>query len=168
MDGPTNRDRERRLNDADLEVLRSVGVHVEIDPADAEASRARHETEAAECFRQMRSAALSLEEFGAAAGIPVADVSRLVRGGSLWVLEGEAGPLVPSWALHEGRPLPGLGELARFIPRDMHPVVVDRWMHTENPDLVVDGSPVSVLEWLRAGRSPGAFATALGDWRGVT
>ena len=37
------------------------------------------------------------------------------------------------------------------IPTDMHPLAVARLLTTAQPDLVVDGQPVSPLQWLRDG-----------------
>jgi hypothetical protein len=163
MGGRTGRGPEVELSDADRDVLRAVGVRVDIDEAEALEAAARHRDQLVDALQEMRSAALTLEDFGAVAGIPVGDVRELISNGDLWVFQGDAAPLVPGWAVHSGRPLDGVDELAHRIRPGMHPVAVDRWMHTENPDLVVDGSPVSVLEWLRAGGSPSAAGAAMGD-----
>lgn len=57
-----------------------------------------------------------------------------------------------------GRDLPGLGTVLAALDPDLHPLSVTRWFLHPDPDLVVDGAPVSPRDWLRQGRDPRAVA----------
>lgn len=71
--------------------------------------------------------------------------------GKSWVL--------PHWQFSsEGQLIPGVDELAAALPPDLHPVAAWRWFTLPNPDLILDGNPVSPAEWLLSGGDPGIVA----------
>lgn len=49
------------------------------------------------------------------------------------------------------RQIPGLAVVFQALPQDLHPLAVQGFMLTPQPDLVLDGVPVSPLVWLRGG-----------------
>jgi excisionase family DNA binding protein len=67
---------------------------------------------------------------------------------------------LPLFQFADGQELPGWGEVARKLPRDIAPVAVERWLMLPNPDLVTgaDEAPVSPRAWLREGRPAKAVA----------
>ncbi|MGH2459197.1 MAG: DNA-binding protein [Chloroflexota bacterium] len=60
---------------------------------------------------------------------------------------------LPRFQFEHGQLVPHLGFVFARLRTGLHPVGVWRWFTTANPDLVVgeDETPVSPLEWLRAG-----------------
>lgn len=58
--------------------------------------------------------------------------------------------------------IPGLDQVLRVLPVNLHPVAVHRWLTTANPDLPDDDgdeTPLSPLDWLRTGRDPAVVAS---------
>lgn len=45
--------------------------------------------------------------------------------------------------------VPGLRQLLEFVPADWHPLSVRGFLRTPHPDITIDGSPATPLEWLR-------------------
>jgi hypothetical protein len=65
----------------------------------------------------------------------------------------------PRWQLdQDGRPIPGIASVTAALPAGVHPVAVQRFMITPNPDLEIDDAIVSPLDWLRTGGDPGPVA----------
>jgi hypothetical protein len=60
---------------------------------------------------------------------------------------------LPRFQFADGQLIPNVGAVFVRLRDGLHPVGVWRWFTTANPDLVVgeDETPVSPLEWLRAG-----------------
>ncbi len=62
---------------------------------------------------------------------------------------------VPKFQFIGRKPIPGMAEVLPALPRDLHPVEVQRWFSTPHPDLYLDPDerrPVAPLDWLRMGR----------------
>ena len=74
----------------------------------------------------------------------------------------QAGELGLSFQLRRRKLVPGLGAAVSALSPALHPVAVSRWFTTQNPDLVVDDSFVSPIDWLAAGGAPEAVATLAG------
>ncbi|HEV2953165.1 MAG TPA: hypothetical protein VG015_03640 [Candidatus Dormibacteraeota bacterium] len=53
-----------------------------------------------------------------------------------------------------GAEVPGLGEVLRRLPARVHPVELQSWLTSPDPDLEIAGLVVSPLDWLRAGHDP--------------
>lgn len=67
---------------------------------------------------------------------------------------------LPRFQFVEGQLVPHLGAVVSRLRAGLHPVGVWRWFMTANPDLVVgdDETPVSPLDWLKAGFDPAKVA----------
>lgn len=65
------------------------------------------------------------------------------------------------------RQVRGLADVFKVLPPDLHPVAVDGFLHTPQPDLV-EGSARTPLEWLRDGGDVDAVvhAAEAADWYG--
>jgi len=64
---------------------------------------------------------------------------------------------VPTFQFAGKKPVPGTGAVVAALPRDLHPVAVQRWLTTPHPDLRIDPEEersVAPLDWLRTGRAP--------------
>ena len=49
------------------------------------------------------------------------------------------------------RQVRGLAEVLKALPDDLHPVAVDGFLHTRQPELERDGHELTPLDWLREG-----------------
>lgn len=49
------------------------------------------------------------------------------------------------------REIAGLGRVLASLPAELHPVAVFSWLNRRDPDLRLDGEPVTPRDWLRAG-----------------
>ncbi|MBI2942251.1 MAG: DNA-binding protein [Chloroflexi bacterium] len=67
---------------------------------------------------------------------------------------------LPRFQFPDGCLVPNISVVFARLRDGLHPVGVWRWFTTANPDLPVgeDETPVSPLEWLRAGLDPGPVA----------
>jgi len=72
---------------------------------------------------------------------------------------------LPRFQFEGGRLVPNIGPVLARLRDGLHPVGVWRWFTTANPDLVVgeDETPVSPLEWLRAGFDAARVADLAGE-----
>lgn len=60
--------------------------------------------------------------------------------------------MLPHWQFTpEGQLIPGVDAVAAALASDLHPVAAWRWFTLPNPDLPVEGNPVSPAEWLLSG-----------------
>ncbi|ART68349.1 hypothetical protein BTO20_06945 [Mycobacterium dioxanotrophicus] len=66
------------------------------------------------------------------------------------------------------RQVRGLAEVFKSLPEDPHPVAVDGFLHTRQPELERDGHALAPLDWLREGGDvTNVIAAALAsDWYG--
>ncbi len=62
-----------------------------------------------------------------------------------------------------GGMIPGLDHVLAVLPKDLHPVAVQRWLTTPNPDLAIDDTPVSPLAWLQGGGASGPVVALAAD-----
>lgn len=65
---------------------------------------------------------------------------------------------LPTWQFVGGEVLPGLPEVLTAVPVDLHPLEVAGFMLTSQPELEVDGNPVSPRDWLLHGGNVSAVA----------
>lgn len=65
---------------------------------------------------------------------------------------------IPKFQFHGRRLVPGIERVLERLAPDLHPVAVHRWFTVPNPDLTVDDTPTSPLDWLRVGNPPEAVA----------
>jgi hypothetical protein len=49
------------------------------------------------------------------------------------------------------------------IPQDCHPLAVDGFFHTDQPELEVGGTVLSPLAWLQQGGDPSVVQALAGD-----
>jgi len=64
------------------------------------------------------------------------------------------------------RQVRGLSEVFKALPTDLHPVTVDGFLHTPQPELNRDGHEQTPLDWLRDGGDVDAVLAAVlaADW----
>jgi len=147
------------LSDSDIEVLTEIGVGA---PDNSSTQR----NKLARSFAALVSTSFTVEHLAEVIGVSPSRIrQRLNHDRTIWGFK--TGPRhqwrIPAWEVLDGRLLAGLEPLAKAIPLDMHPVAVERLVHTPNPDLVIDNEPVSVRDWLPAGNDAATPAAFVGD-----
>ncbi len=90
-------------------------------------------------------------------------VRQLLRGRALFGLTDGDAWRIPWFQFAGPRPVPGLDRVLVELPEAIHPVAVYRFLSLPNPDLEVDGVPVSPLTWLRTGADPRPVALIAAD-----
>jgi hypothetical protein len=157
FDGP--RPDASLLSDTEAALLDEVGVGA---PGDSSLQRQAF----AGSFAALVATSVTVDQLANAIAVTASRIrQRLNHDRTLWGFK--TGPRhqwrIPAWEILDGQLLPGIEELAKAIPTGLHPVAVDRLVHTPNPDLDIDGEPASALDWLAAGNDPTAAAAAIGD-----
>jgi hypothetical protein len=104
--------------------------------------------------------ALSTAEMAAALGVTEARVRQRLQKRTLFGVETRHGWRIPSFQLTADGELPGWSAVAPHLPAELSAAELLAWLTLPNADLVVgeDETPVSPLDWLRAGRGPRAVA----------
>jgi hypothetical protein len=118
--------------------------------------------------------AFTAEEVSSGLGISDSRVRQKRAAGELWAIADGQSWLFPlsQFDIDEktGRPVRqvrGLAQVFKALPADLHPVAVDGFLHTPQPDLY-HGRAQSPLDWLRDGGDVAAVVAAATtvDWYG--
>ncbi|MBI2930408.1 MAG: hypothetical protein HYY16_02045 [Planctomycetes bacterium] len=136
------------LTDAERRVLAKGGL------GRAKAPRRNPVQEAAEIYARMLREGLDVAETAAHLGIDPSRVrQRLtetpptlfgVKVGFEWRL--------PKFQFTRTGLVPGIDAVIARLPRDVHPVAVERWLMSPHPDLEAERGALSPLDWLKTGR----------------
>lgn len=146
----------------DLAFLREHGGVGDPDPARVRASRARTVAAATALVGESLTGAEVAERLG----VDPSRVRHMAADGALYVLRVGRQNRYPRWQFGpDGRPIPGLREVLDLLPADLHPLSVEGFMRTPQPEYELNGHATSAVEWLSAGGDPavvGAFARWVG------
>lgn len=96
-------------------------------------------------------------------GVDTSRVRQRIYARSLYAFKRGGGWLVPAFQLRRRKIVPGLDAAVSALSPALHPVAVSRWFTTPKPDLVIDDSTVSPIDWLAAGGVPGIVASLAGS-----
>ncbi len=80
---------------------------------------------------------------------------------TLFGVKVDAGWVIPAFQFDGARLLPGLARVVAELDPTLHPVAVQRWFLTPNPDLTIgdeEAEHLSPRDWLRGGFPPDAVA----------
>lgn len=140
-------------------------------PAEPGADVAAAATNAAR-MRELLSSAFLAYEVADGLSLNCSDVRRLRRERALWAINVGRLWLFPrsQFEIGHGRPLfqiAGLDRVLQALPATLHPLAVDRFLHTCQPDLHFH-APTTPLEWLRAEGDVGLAVdvAVTADWYG--
>jgi hypothetical protein len=140
------------IPEAEAEALREAGISLEgaqDDPAGAgqvAAGVAR--------FHRFRDEALTVSEAAGRLGVSAGRVRQLITAKSvISIPNDDGGHLLPAWQFVGNRVVPALDRLADVVVA-VHPLTFAGFMTRPDVDLVVDGEPVSPVQWLISGGDP--------------
>ena len=125
------------------------------DFAEDEQAYARVILEAAGHTARLLSTAYSASEVADLLGVSDSRVRQRRGDRTLWAIEDAGGWVFPALQFENvdgrRRQIRHLDQVLPAIPTDIHPLAVARLLSAAQSDLVVDGQPVSPLQWLRDG-----------------
>lgn len=130
----------------------------------AEASRASAANAAAQALTD--SSSLAAAEVAELLHLPLPAIERSAADKALYSYTADGIAVFPAWQFTDERDatIPSLWAVLQALPDNLHPQAVAGFFLTPQPDLVLNGSPVSAKVWLEAGGDPGiiiALAEAL-------
>lgn len=143
-----------QLPERDAQLLDAGGL------TNSPGSYARAVAKSAAAVAELRVTAASPSQVAAALKVSMARVRQLRGDRALWAIrEGAdrwAFPTLqfevdPRAAGVRTRQIPGLAAVFQTLPEDLHPLALQGFLLTPQPDLVLDGVPVPPLVWLRSG-----------------
>ncbi|MGC8464229.1 MAG: hypothetical protein ACP5P9_11255 [Acidimicrobiales bacterium] len=156
---PTSSDPGADWTQAEIDVLDAEGIDVESQPGSPDVIGAGYRR-----YLDILASGLSVAEVAARLNITGSRVRQLLGQRRLYGIRprGRAW-VIPSWQLAGDRLLPGVETVNQAIPQDCHPLAVDGFFHTNQPELEVGGATVSPLAWLQQGGDPSVVQALAGD-----
>lgn len=127
---------------------RHSGIHASA----AETAKASSANAAAAA--NMDSSSRSVQEVAHRLGLSPSAVRRYVSLRKLYAYTSMGRLIFPAWQFHDARneTIPSLADVLERIPTRSHPQTVSGFFLTPQPDLSLQGRPVSPKEWLEAGK----------------
>jgi len=105
----------------------------------------------------MDASSLTAAEVADRLHLPLPTIQSVAASGLLHSYQANGQTVFPAWQFNaEGTAvIPSLGDVLHALPADLHPQSVAGFFLTPQPDLVLNGSPVSAKAWLEAGGTSG-------------
>jgi hypothetical protein len=145
---------ERELADSELEVLRTEGV----DPAGGDAQAVGDSRLA---FLELLHRARTAKEASELLGVSQSRVRQRLGARGLYGVKVAGDWRLPAWQFVGGDVVPGLDRVLGRLSPDLHPLTVQGFMLTPQPELATAADDLSPLDWLIGGGDPEPVA-ALG------
>jgi hypothetical protein len=145
-------DPTRELTPEETAALRRGGV----DPAWHRDDATNPIVRTAAEYAALLASSLSVEQTASLLGIDSSRVRHRLADRTLYGIKDRGAWRLPAFQLAGQGVVPGLERALPRLPRDLHPLAVLGWLTRPNPDLYLDAdeTPVSPLDWLRAGHNP--------------
>jgi len=142
---------EAALTGAEAAVLRDGGFDLAAPP-EADGPLARGVAR----FASLIATSLSTAEAAERLRVNPSRIRQRLGEGSLYGFKLADDWKIPTFQFTDEGLVPGIGQVVRSLPNDLHPVAVATWFETPNPDLVdeASGSALTPSQWLRLGSSP--------------
>jgi hypothetical protein len=112
----------------------------------------------AAAYGQLVTASLPVGKVATRLRVDPSRVRQRIYSRSLYAFKHRGAWLIPSFQIDNRRVVSGLDVVVPRLSPALHPVAVSRWLTAPHPDLVLGGTPVSPIAWLRAGGPPGPAA----------
>lgn len=146
--GLTESEPTREFTEAEADVLERGGLTLKPYSGTDAASRV------AAGYAAMLSLALTEAEVEEMLGIGASRVRQRVADRSLYAVTIGRARRFPAFQFHDRNLIPGIGNVLKAMPRDLHPLEVETWLTRPDPDLTIeDGEALSPREWLISGGS---------------
>lgn len=120
--------------------------------------------DAAAGYAAVLAGSLTVAEVAEALGIDGSRVRHRLAARQLLGVRRTEGWRLPTWQFGaDGHPLPGLEQVLRVLPPDLHPVALTRFFISAAPELRIGRAPVSPRDWLAGGGDPQPVAALARD-----
>lgn len=155
---PVGRRREepwRELTAAEAGVLERGGLDL------SGPSEGRQLARTAAKYAAMLASSLTITEAAALLGVSKSRIRQRIGERSLYGVRAGRQWRLPRFQFAGDEEVPGIAEVVRRMPVDVHPVSAENFFTLPNPDLYLDEEeeqPVSPREWLLSGGSPETVA----------
>jgi hypothetical protein len=141
------------LTDAEERMLRDSGLSPA--PVGAKEALALHRTTAE--YARLLHDSDTVERAARRLGVNASRIRQRLMSGRRTLLGIKVGKSwrIPTFQFQGRRLVPGIDRVVARLSPDLHPVAVYRWFTSPTPDLMHENdTPVSPLDWLRAGHPP--------------
>lgn len=141
------------LTAVERDALSRGGVNLEPVPASVAASREDPLLRTAAEYAALVASAYSVNQAAEILHVEPSRIRQRLAAHTLYGIKDHGNWRLPRFQFENGQLVPNIGAVFARLRDGLHAVSVWRWFTTTNPDLVVgvDETPVSPLEWLRAG-----------------
>lgn len=148
--GIVGREAARQFTPEEAEILKRGGLTLEAYEGKDDAA-----TRTAERYATMMSLALTEGEVQRVLGVKPSRVRQRIADRSLYAIAVGKERRFPQVQFHEKDLVPGIGRVLQALPEDLHPVEVESWLTSPNPDLPAgdEGEALSPRGWLISGGS---------------
>lgn len=148
--GIVGREPARQFTSEEAEVLKRGGLTLEAYEGQDDAA-----TRTVERYATMMALALTEDEVQKVLGVKPSRVRQRIADRSLYAIAVGKERRFPQVQFHERDLVPGIGRVLQTLPEDLHPVEVEDWLTSPNPDLLAgeEGEVLSPREWLISGGS---------------
>ena len=146
--GVVGREPARQFSEGEAEVLKRGGLTLEAYEGEDDAA-----SRTSERYAAMMALALTEDEVREVLGVKPSRVRQRVADRSLWAIAVGGGRRFPRVQFYGRDLVPGIGKVLQALPEDLHPVEVESWLTSPDPDLVAGdgGEALSPREWLISG-----------------
>lgn len=140
------------LSDAERQLLRAGGLDVDAS-ADERRDYAHAATRTAADYASLMATSLTVSQVAARLGVDDSRVRHRIGSGELWALHGPSRRRMLPLAQFgpDGAVVPGLAEVRRALPGDLHPLEVQGFLTSPRPELRLRARDLSPVEWLARG-----------------
>lgn len=111
---------------------------------------------AAAAYAAILATSLTVQQAAQKLGVDPSRIRHRLADRTLYGIRLPSGWRIPSFQFTDGQLVPGVAEVIRCLPEDLHPLVVYNWFTSPKADLVVgdEETPVTPIEWLMLGGDP--------------
>lgn len=102
-------------------------------------------------MRQLTDTALTVEQAAQRLGVSTSRVRQRAGDRSLWAIKVGHRLLLPELQFTDRGQIPGLDAVLTALPHDLHPLSIHGLLTTPQSDLRIDGTEISIVEWLTGG-----------------
>ena len=159
--GPPYPDPAEHLSPQELETLARGGFRVDPpehgveDPA----------IQAAVSYTSLLLTALTTEQAAARLGVTDGRIRQRLKKRELYGIKLGKDWRLPRFQFADDGLVFNIARVLPAVPRDLSPVALHHWLTHPDPDLVLDGAPLSPLRWLQCGGDPQLVAELAQDLR---
>ena len=101
-------------------------------------------------MRELVRLSLTVNAAAERLGVSSARVRQRIADHTVWAYKSGRNQLLPAAQFIDNGTVPHLDKVAPLIPRDLHPLSVHALLTRRFPELVVDGEPASIIQFLSA------------------